>query len=504
MLLVRRHVAQAAACRAHCRLLSLAPSMAAASQQRRRTPLGSRGSILWRRRAAASLHSCAPRHGKVLPFVLADIGEGIKEVEVLQWHVAEGDAIDEFDPLCEVQSDKATVEITSRYKGHVTKLYHETGDMAQTGEPLCDIELEGEDGGDEDAPPAEVAAPAAVPAPAAPVATVSEEAPELAVVTSGKVLTTPAVRRMAREFNLDLAAVALTATGKNGRIMKEDVIAFMEAPAAPPARVVVAAAAPTTGPAVATPPPVRPTEYLNVPADRVEPVSAMTKVMIRTMTAANNVPHFTYGDEMRLDRLVSLRKSLLPAAEARGGGKLSYMPFIIKATSLALAQYPILNSSLQINEASGAATVAYHGAHNISIAIDSPNGLIVPNIKAVQSLSIFEVADELARLAANAKGLVTVPSDLQGGTFALSNIGAIGGTYASPVVMLPQVAIGAVGRLQTLPRFGADGVTVEAASVMVCSWAADHRIIDGATMANFSNAFKGYLEHPELMLTEMR
>jgi 2-oxoisovalerate dehydrogenase E2 component (dihydrolipoyl transacylase) len=221
-----------------------------------------------------------------------------------------------------VQSDKATVEITSRYKGHVTKLYHETGDMAQTGEPLCDIELEGEDGGDEDAPPAEVAAPAAVPAPAAPVATVSEEAPELAVVTSGKVLTTPAVRRMAREFNLDLAAVALTATGKNGRIMKEDVIAFMEAPAAPPARVVVAAAAPTTGPAVATPPPVRPTEYLNVPADRVEPVSAMTKVMIRTMTAANNVPHFTYGDEMRLDRLVSLRKSLLPAAEARGGGKL--------------------------------------------------------------------------------------------------------------------------------------------------------------------------------------
>ena len=210
------------------------------------------------------------------------------------------------------------------------------------------------------------------------------------------------------------------------------------------------------------------------------------------------IPHFGYDDEISMNALSELREVLKPIAEANNV-KLSYMPLMIKAASMALQQYPILNSSLSPDESE----IIYHGDHNIGVAMDTDKGLVVPNVKGVQNLTIFEVARELNRLQSEGSSGNVSANDLEGTTFTLSNIGAIGGTYMSPVIATPQVAIGAVGKIQTLPRFDSEG-NVVAEKIMAVSWAGDHRIIDGATMANFSNSWKAMLEEPGTMLVNMK
>jgi 2-oxoisovalerate dehydrogenase E2 component (dihydrolipoyl transacylase) len=216
------------------------------------------------------------------------------------------------------------------------------------------------------------------------------------------------------------------------------------------------------------------------------------------MKASLAIPHFNYGDTVTMDALVALRQQLKPAAAARGV-KLTYLPLMLKAASMALHEYPMLNATVAEDETS----VTYLASHNLSVAMDSPAGLIVPNVKNCQDLSVMEIAAELARLQQLAAAGKLGMDDLTGGTFALSNIGAIGGTHMGPVIMLPQVAIGAVGKIEVLPRFN-DKMEVFPSSVMTVTWAGDHRVIDGATMARFSNKWKGYLENPSAMLVDMR
>jgi len=220
--------------------------------------------------------------------------------------------------------------------------------------------------------------------------------------------------------------------------------------------------------------------------------------MARTMTAATLVPHFGYCDELVVDALTHLRAQLKPMAESQGI-KITYMPFFIKAISMALLRYPTLNSS--INTELTELTIKNY--HNIGVAMDTPQGLVVPNIKDVQDKSIFEIAKEMQRLQAAAVSNQLSPSDMTGGTFTLSNIGTIGGTYASPVLVLPEVVIGAIGKIQKVPRFDSKGNVVPV-HILQISWSADHRVIDGATIALFSNLMKNYLEKPESMLAEMR
>lgn len=460
-----------------------------------------------------ALHSSSASHA-VIPFNLPDIGEGIAEVEVREWFVKVGDKVEQFDNLLQVESDKvrgavhlslrsqppntavcsrpqATVEISSRYDGIIRAIHYAEGDMAPTGSALLDIEVEGEaevagapasDGAEAAAPsPAAATTPAAGAEPAAPGST-----PKLGA--DGKVLATPAVRRIARENGVDLATVP--ATGKDGRVLKSDVMAFL---AGDVAALDTSAGAPAGAPAAA------PAVGAGIPADETRPIKGLQRTMVKTMNTAWAVPHFGYADEVQMDALMALRASLKPAAEARGT-KLSFMPFIIKAVSLALKQYPDLNAAVNSDETE----VTIKGAHNIGVAIDSPRGLIVPNIKGVQNLSIFEVAAELNRLIDAAQAGKVSPEDLKGGTFTLSNIGAIGGTYASPIINLPSVAIAALGKTQRVPRFAGDSDEVVPAHIMNVSWAADHRVVDGANMARFSNQWKAYLEDPMAMLTDMR
>lgn len=205
--------------------------------------------------------------------------------------------------------------------------------------------------------------------------------------------------------------------------------------------------------------------------------------------------------------MIKARQQLMPAAEKRGL-RLSYMPFMIKATSLALSEFPILNSSLDNSKQS----LLLKHSHNICLAMDTPEGLAVPNVKNCQRKSIWQIAEELNLLMECGKAMRFSKEQLSGGTFTLSNIGSIGGTFMSPVILPPQVAIGAVGRIRKVPCLSEDGDAdyearssrLAVQSVMNVFWAADHRVIDGATLARFSNRFKQLLENPALMLAKMR
>eukprot|EP01104_Vermistella_antarctica_P013171 TRINITY_DN3953_c0_g1_i1.p1 TRINITY_DN3953_c0_g1~~TRINITY_DN3953_c0_g1_i1.p1 ORF type:complete len:575 (+),score=132.45 TRINITY_DN3953_c0_g1_i1:115-1725(+) len=426
-------------------------------------------------------------------FVLSDIGEGIAEVEIIKWHIKVGDTVMEFDPLCEVQSDKATVEIPSRYNGVVTKVYYEKGDLAKTGLPLVDIMVEPEEGEEivvaavagkkKDVPAKQVEAQATT--------TVSDEASEYNTIETSRgqrrVLATPAVRRIARENNVDLSQVA--GTGKDGRVAKGDVLQFVESGGR-------LSAAPTSAPA--SPAYSAPHVPVDVAVDRVEVVRGIKRTMIKTMQAATQVPHMGYCDEVLMNSLDTVRAELKPYA-AKQGVKLSHMPLMIKAFSLAMHEFPIINSSLSADQSE----IIYHGNHNIGVAMATPSGLLVPNIKSVQNMSVFDIARELNRLIDLGREGKLTAGDLTGGTFSVSNIGAIGGTYAAPILMLPESTIVALGKMQTLPRFNEDG-EVYAARVMNASWAADHRTIDGATIAGYSNLWKDYLESPSLMLSNLK
>ncbi|KAL1507986.1 hypothetical protein AB1Y20_007588 [Prymnesium parvum] len=419
--------------------------------------------------------SPATPSGAGTPFMLADIGEGIAEVEVLQWFVKPGARVEQFDRLCEVQSDKATVEISSPFEGVINSVAYEVGAVAKVGTPL--LHWSG------------AAAPAAAPAPTpAAVAAAPAPTPPASPARHGKVLASPATRFLAKQKGIDLTQI--TGTAKGGRISKADLLAFIASPS--PASKPTPAAAPAAA-AAAPPPPPRAT-----PAqaeDVVEPIRGIRRAMFKTMTAANAVPHFSYCDEVMMDAIMAARGEMKEFAASLGVPKFTLMPLLMKATSLALADFPLLNSSVSDD----GTHIIIKAAHNIGVAMDTPSGLLVPNVKDVRNKTLLEIAVELARLQADASAGKLKMEDLKGGTFSLSNIGNLGGTYTGPVINLPEVAIAGLGKTRPSPRYDASGNLVRR-HVMQVSWSADHRIIDGATMARFSNAWIGYLESPAKML----
>jgi 2-oxoisovalerate dehydrogenase E2 component (dihydrolipoyl transacylase) len=223
--------------------------------------------------------------------------------------------------------------------------------------------------------------------------------------------------------------------------------------------------------------------------------------MVKSMASSLQVPHMTYTDDVNVDALTSVRDSLRPMAKKLGVEKLTYLPFFVKAASLAMNEYPALNSSIDVETM----TLTYRKEHNVGVAVDTPRGLAVPVVRGCQDRSVLEIAAELARLFALASEGNLSEADILDPTFTLSNIGAIGGTYMSPVVLPPQVAIGAMGKIQRLPRFVSDDSDeVVAARIMPISWGGDHRAIDGATMARFGNLWKSYVENPASMVFAMR
>ena len=490
--------------------------------------------------------------GVVVSFPLAQTGEGIAECELVRWHVRPGDRVEEFQPLCEVQSDKASVEITSRHAGTVETLHHAEGALVPVGAPLADIRLppgaapppgaavvagggDGARGGAGGA--AERAAsggPVAAPSPS-PLPSPSSASPSSPPSPPAEVLAPPAVRALARQLGVDLAALA-PGTGVGGRLTKEDVQAAADARGvAVAAAASVAVAPPTTPPAAPAPglaasssSPAPAAAAAPSPFERV-PIRGYARTMLRTSTEALSVPMFYFFDEVRVDALAELRAQLagdpMLAGRDSPAPRLTLLPFIIKALSVALLQHPSANASLDLT--GDQPCLLRHADHNVGVAMAAPGGLVVPNIKRVQEKGVAEIAAELAALRrAAVEGRVPAAA-LAGGTITVSNIGALGGTHATPLVHPPQAAIVAIGRARALPRFAAAAPTgggggggnggnggrggpdplslrVESHLLMDVSWGADHRVVDGAEVARLSNCWRGLLEEPSRLLLHMR
>ncbi|KAI5926846.1 2-oxoacid dehydrogenases acyltransferase-domain-containing protein [Camillea tinctor] len=449
----------------------------------------------------------------VKPVLLADIGEGIVECEIIQWFVEPEARVEEFSPLCEVQSDKASVEITSRFSGVVKKLHYEAGEMAKVGKPFVDIDIQGgaskEDLDALTAPEPPKDDTSKSPnnispnqAPGGPstggeaVDTTRSKEPNLqSQRPKGKYasLATPAVRHLSKELNVDITEIQ--GTGKDGRVLKEDIYRFVEAKKS----------------AIPTAPPTN--SYIPAPGDtekQTESIVQLTNTqhqMFKSMTRSLTIPHFLYADEVDFSHLVQLRQRLnkVLAQSAKEGeiSKLSYLPFIVKAVSLALYQYPILNARVDVDAQTSKPILVHRNQHNIGVAMDTPSGLLVPVIKNVGAKNVLSIAKELAYLQSQAFAGKLSPQELSGGTITVSNIGNIGGTYVSPVIVEKEVAILGIGRMRTIPAFDEqDRVTKK----QVCnfSWCADHRVVDGATMARAAEVVRKIVEEPDVMILHLR
>ncbi|XP_031113530.1 lipoamide acyltransferase component of branched-chain alpha-keto acid dehydrogenase complex, mitochondrial [Ipomoea triloba] len=425
--------------------------------------------------------------GGIVDVPLAQTGEGIAECELIRWFVQEGDQVEEFQPLCEVQSDKATIEITSRYKGKVSCILHVPGNIVKVGETLLKMAVD------------EISGPTQV-------ADASENIKEMNSVASslddqcsavgntkiGGVLSTPAVRNLAKQYGVDISVVH--GTGKDGRVLKEDILKYAGIIKETPA---FSSPAEQSQSGDEKCPKISTSHGLDY-KDKTIPLRGFQRAMVKSMTIAAKIPHFHYVEEINCNALVELKGSF-QKENSDPEVKHTFLPFLIKSLSMALNKYPMLNSCFkeELYE------VTVKGSHNIGIAMATPHGLVVPNIKKVQSLSILEITKELSRLQKLALDNKLDPDDVSGGTFTLSNIGAIGGKYGSPLINSPEVAIIAMGRIQKIPQFAEDG-NVYPASVLTVNVGADHRVLDGATVAKFCNEWKQYIEKPELLMLHTR
>ncbi len=461
---------------------------------------------------------------------------GIVECEVIQWFVEPGARVEEFSPLCEVQSDKASVEITSRFAGVVKKLHYEAGEMAKVGKPFVDIDIQGDVNKDvlEALTPPEPAVKEDLPKsntqPASPILRSPRETRQPnaekqmareAVESMGQryTLATPATRHLSKQLGIPIDDIP--GTGRGGRVMKEDVYKFLESKRTgavqPPSHEAVAPVAPATtsagssflSPSVAV---------LGSQEETPVPLTRTQEMMFKTMTRSLSIPHFLYADEVDFTSLTELRSRLNKVLASSGLSdsnvkKLSFLPFIIKAVSMALYKYPILNARVDAEGSNGNGTgngkpkLVMRSQHNIGVAMDTPTGLLVPVVKNVGALNILGIAAELGRLQSLATSGKLSPQDMSGGTITVSNIGSIGGTYLSPVVVEKEVAILGIGRTRTVPAFStAPGEEDKVVRKEVCnfSWSADHRVVDGATLARAAQVVRAIVEEPDVMVMHLR
>ncbi|HDU1374926.1 TPA: 2-oxo acid dehydrogenase subunit E2 [Staphylococcus pseudintermedius] len=428
-------------------------------------------------------------------FRLPDIGEGIHEGEIVKWFVKAGDTIEEDDVLCEVQNDKSVVEIPSPVSGTVLEVLVEEGTVAVVGDIIVKIdapdaeEMEFKGGHSNDAPakaeepkeeaPQEEAAPAA------------QEAVE--VDENRQVKAMPSVRKYARDNNVNIKAV--NGTGKNGRITKEDVDAYLnggEQAATAQDTASAESSEASTAPAASAPAVSTEGEF----PETTEKISAMRKAIAKAMVnSKHTAPHVTLMDEIDVQELWDHRKKFKEIA-AEQGTKLTFLPYVVKALVSALKKYPALNTSF--NEEAGEVVQKHYW--NIGIAADTDRGLLVPVVKHADRKSIFQISDEINELAVKARDGKLTSDEMKGATCTISNIGSAGGQWFTPVINHPEVAILGIGRIAQKPIVK-DGEIV-AAPVLALSLSFDHRQIDGATGQNAMNHIKRLLNNPELLLME--
>ena len=418
-----------------------------------------------------------------------DIGD-FKDVPVIEVLIAPGDSVKKEDSLVTLESDKATMEVPSPASGIVKDVRVKVGDKVSEGSAVVVLEAaDGAEGGAERAAPVAShavptsapdaaapgrSAPAAKPQPAAlsqpgsPPAAAPQPSVEAASV--GKAHASPAVRRLAREFGVDLSQVK--GTGPKERILKEDVQSYVKAVLARPR------GAEGAGPGLNLPP-LPQIDYAKFGPIETKPLSR-----IRKLSGANlhrnwvSIPHITQHDEADITELETFRKAQAEEAK-RSGIKFTMLGFLMKASVVALKQHPEFNASL----ASDGEGLVIKGYYHISIAVDTPNGLVVPVIRDVDKKGLLELARELGEVSARMRAGRISPADLQGGCFSISSLGGIGGTHFTPIINAPEVAILGVGKAVTKPVW--NGREFAPRLMLPLSLSYDHRVIDGAQGARF-------------------
>jgi len=424
-------------------------------------------------------------------FKLPDIGEGIHEGEIVKWFVKPGDEINEDDVLAEVQNDKAVVEIPSPVKGKVLELKVSEGEVATVGQVIVTFDAPGYEnlqfkGDDHEEAPKEEAKEEAK----------AEEAvstKENEVDTNRRVIAMPSVRKYAREKGVDIRQVV--GSGKNGRVLKEDIDVFLnggEAKVQSEEPQVQAETKEEVKETAQQAPVVLEGEF---PETR-EKMSGIRKAIAKAMVnSKHTAPHVTLMDEVDVTELVLHRKKF-KAVAAEQGVKLTYLPYVVKALTSALKKYPVLNTS--IDDATD--EVIHKHYYNIGIAADTDKGLLVPVVKHADRKSIFQISDEINQLATKAREGKLLPNEMKGASCTITNIGSAGGQWFTPVINHPEVAILGIGRIQE-KAIVKDGEIV-AAPVLALSLSFDHRMIDGATAQNALNHIKRLLNDPQLLLME--
>ncbi len=415
-------------------------------------------------------------------FKFPDVGEGLTEGELLTWLVKEGDQVKEGQPLARIETDKAIVEIPAPRDGVIVQLKFSEGAVIHVGEVFIIL-------GEPEAKPA------AAPQVGVGVVGVLEEAPpEPAPVAARPVLATPVVRKLAKDLGLDLTKV--TGSGPEGRILESDVrqAAFAAKPAEVPETRPLEPA--SEKPAAAEP---KPTSRKIKKYDFYGYIEHVPFKGIRKTTARNvgrsqqTTVTVTATDEADITELQSLKERTRSKAKSQEV-HLTLLPFIIRAVVTALKDHPYLNATLD-EEAEDIILKKYY---NIGVATDTPEGLIVPVIKNAGDKSILELAREIQHLAAKARDRSIDLADLQGGSFTITNYGAIRGIFGTPIINYPEVAILGTGRRQELPRVRAGKIEIR--QILPISLSFDHRVVDGGQAARFLQQFIAYVEDPALIL----
>jgi len=431
-----------------------------------------------------------------IEFKLPELGENVESGDVVNVLVSTGDHVDANQPVCELETDKAVVEIPCTYSGKVSKVHFKKGDTVKVGQTLVTLDEDGEPAKQDAkaaAQPAAQAAPAAAvvekparqePKPSQKPAEPPEQPP---LPPTSPIPAGPAARRLARELGVDLRRVH--GSGQRGRITQEDVDAA--------ARAAAGHLAPGESPGAKFSAPVVPPGEPGHDAwgsIRREKMSKIRRTIAAQMVrSAGTIPHVTNFDDADVTELETLRKGVPPGFLGEDV-KLTLMPLVIKAVAVALRRHPALNATLDDESEE----VVYKEYVHVGIAVDTPRGLVVPKVRDADRLSIPQIARALASVAQRARSVDFTVDDLRGGTFTISNLGAVGGQYSTPIINHPEVAILLVGRSRWMPAIR-DGQTVPR-FMLPLSLSYDHRLVDGATAGRFLNEVIDLLQSPGKLL----
>lgn len=429
-------------------------------------------------------------------FKLPDVGEGIHEAEILKWLVKVGEKVAQDQPMLEIQTDKAVVEIPSPVAGAIAEIRAETGAIAHVGDVLVMIETSNGQAPSMAAPTQTVSSPAT---PQDGNGSHKAAAKSPGIAGPGKrVLAAPAVRKLALELGIDLSQVP--ASGPAGRVLPTDVRRFVQQQAeAKPAEV---KAEPTPSETEINASPEAPQEPAPAPLQtgqeiiEEEPLQGLRRRIAERMEQAWRIPHVTSFEEVEVSKLVALRQHLQPEAERRGI-KLTYLPFMIKATVLVLKEFSYFNATLEMDKQKILRRRYYH----IGIATAVPEGLLVPVIRHADGLTLLQLAAELNRLSELAQQRRLSQVELSGSTFTITNFGSFGGYQGTPIINPPEVAILGCGRIEERPVV-VQG-QIEARPVLPLALSYDHRLLDGATAGAFLGRLKTLLADPNLLFLEL-